>query len=134
MKVFLTYKFKEEDPVSLRKQLEEFSKLVEDATGWKTYVHFRDAQNWKKDTRGVKVVFEEALKNLDSCDAILAEASEKARGVYLEVGYAKAKEKKIIIVHKNGTEAHLLEAMADIKITYDNYEDLKAKLGKIKIA
>jgi nucleoside 2-deoxyribosyltransferase len=132
MKVYLTYKFKEKDPVSLRKQLEEFSKLIEDATGWNTYVHFRDSQNWVKTTKSVKEVFEDALKNLKRCDAILAEASVKSRGVYLEVGYAKALGKKIIIVHQKGTEANLLEAMADMKIEYDTFEDLKKKLKEKK--
>ena len=70
---------------------------------------------------------------IEECDAILVEASEKARGAYLELGYAKALNKKIIVIHKKGTEANLLEAMSDIKIEYDNFDDLKVKLAKIKI-
>ena len=58
---------------------------------------------------------------------------EKARGAYFEVGYAKALKKKVIIIHKKGTEATFLEAAADVSIEYDNLENLKEKLkGKIK--
>ncbi|MEK6891134.1 MAG: hypothetical protein AABX03_03265, partial [Nanoarchaeota archaeon] len=61
------------------------------------------------------------------------EASEKANGIYFEVGYAKALNKKIIVIHKKGTEANLLEAMSDIKIEYDDFNDLKKKLSRIRI-
>ena len=55
------------------------------------------------------------------------------RWLFFEVGYAKALNKKIIVIHKKGTEANLLEAMSDIKIEYDDFDDLKVKLTKIKI-
>jgi len=37
--------------------------------------------------------------------------------------------KKVIIIHKKGTEANFLESLADVKIEYEDYEDLKEKLG-----
>jgi len=132
MKAYITYKFKDEDPQALRVKLEEFSKIVEDATGWKTFVFFRDVQKWQKDTRTVKEIFTEALSEVKKCDIILAEASEKSNGAYLEIGYAKALGKKIIVVHKKGTEANLLEAMADVSIEYETDEELKMKLKEIK--
>ena len=132
MKVYLTYKFKEEKPKALRAHLEAFTKLVEEATGWKTFVFFRDVQKWQKDTRGVKAIFNDALNHVKESDIILAEASEKSNGAYLEIGYAKALGKKIIVVHKKGTEAALLEAMADISIEYETEEELKKKLKEIK--
>ena len=130
MKTYITYKFKDEDPQALRVKLEEFSKIVEESTGWKTFIFFRDAQKWQKDTRTVKEIFTEALGWVKKCDIVLAEASEKSNGAYLEIGYAKALGKKIIVVHKKGTEANLLEAMANVHIQYENYEDLKEKLKK----
>ncbi|MBI2628499.1 nucleoside 2-deoxyribosyltransferase [Candidatus Pacearchaeota archaeon] len=73
-------------------------------------------------------MFNDALKWIKKCDVIIVEASEKARGVYFETGYAKALNKKVIVIHKKGTEANLLEAMSDIKIEYENFEDLREKL------
>ena len=132
MKVYLTYKFKDEELGILRATLEQFSKLIEESTGWKTFIFFRDVQKWQKPTMEVKEVIDRAMKEIDKCDAILAEASEKARGVYFEAGYAKAKGKKVIVIHKKGTEAHFLDALADIKIEYDDWDDLREKLKKIK--
>src|SRR3989338_8128799 len=132
MKVYLTYKFKEEEPNELKAHLETFSKLVEESTGWKTFIFFRDAQKWKTGTMTMQQVVDRAMKEIANCDAILAEASEKARGVYFEVGYAKALGKKVIVIHKKNTEANFLEASADIKIEYENDEDLKEKLRMVK--
>jgi len=81
MKVYLTYKFKDEELGNLRGMLEQFSKLIEESTGWKTFIFFRDVQKWQKPSMDVKEVIEKAMKEINKCDAILAEASEKARGV-----------------------------------------------------
>lgn len=133
MKIYITYKFKDEDLRELKKKLEEFSKIIEESTGWEPFIFFRDKQKWKKDNRSIKEIFNDALNCIEKCDAILVEASEKARGAYLELGYAKALNKKIIVIHKKGTGANLLEAMSDIKIEYEDFDDLKVKLAKIKI-
>jgi nucleoside 2-deoxyribosyltransferase len=132
MKVYLTYQFKDADTEILKENLEAFSKLVEEATGWKTFVFFRDVQNWQKGSMNIKEVTARAMKALKECDAIIADASEKANGVYFEVGYAKALGKKVIIIHKEGTEANFLESLADKKIVYKDFDDLKEKLNSIR--
>lgn len=132
MKVYLTYKFKEEEPNELRVRLEGFSKLIEEATGWKTFIFFRDVQKWKTGTMSMQEVVNRAMDEIAKCDAILVEASEKARGVYFEVGYAKALKKKVIVIHQKNTEANFLEASADVKIEYEDYMDLREKLKKAK--
>ena len=114
MKVYLTYKFNDEEPEKLKTRLEEFSKLIEESTGWKTFIFFRDVQKWKTGTMAVKEVVKKATEEIAKCDAILAEASEKARGAYFEVGYAKALGKKIIIIHKKDAEANFLDSSASI--------------------
>ncbi len=127
-RIYVAYKFAEEDPIELRKRLEALSKVIEEATGCKTFIFFRDAQKWQKSEVSIKEIVIRALNEIDKCDAILVEASTKARGAYLEAGYAKALKKKVIIIHKTGTEANFLEAIADVAIEYDNLEDLRKKL------
>ena len=131
MKVYVTYKFKEEEPSALRKHLEQFSKLIEDSTGWKTFIFFRDVQKWEVGKMAMKEVVTRAMEEIKKCDAILVEASEKARGVYFEAGYAKALGKKVIVIHKKDSEANFLDASADVKIEYENDEDLREKLAKV---
>ena len=131
-KIYIAYKFREQDPKGLRKKLEQLSKIIEESTGYKTFVFFRDVQKWGKIKMNIKEVVKKAYKSIEKCDVILVEASEKARGVYFEVGYAKALKKKIIIIHKEGTETDFLEACADKVIVYKDFGDLGEKLGEIK--
>jgi len=130
--IYLAYKFKDSDPILLKQKLEELSKIIEETLGYKTFIFFRDAQKWGKIKMNIKKVVEKAYKAIEKCDAILVEASEKANGVYFEVGYAKALKKKIIVIHQEGTEANFLESCADKIIVYKNFEDLKNRLKKIK--
>ena len=81
----------------------------------------------------VQEIVDRAMKEISNCDAILVEASEKARGAYFEVGYAKALGKKVIVIHKRDTEAAFLEATADVKIEYEDWDDLREKLGSVNL-
>jgi hypothetical protein len=89
MKVYVTYKFKEEEPNELKTRLEAFSKLIEESTGWKTFIFFRDVQKWRIGTMTMQQVVHRAMEEIKKCDAILVEASEKARGVYFMSGHVK---------------------------------------------
>jgi len=131
--LYIAYKFREQDPKKLRKRLEELNKIIEESTDYKTFIFFRDAQKWGKIRMNVKKIVKKAYKAIEKCDAILVEASEKARGAYFEVGYAKALGKKIIVIHQEGTEADFLEACADKVITYRDFEDLKGKLEEKEV-
>jgi len=128
--IYIAYKFKEQNPKELRKKLEELSSIIEKSLKCKTFIFFRDAQKWGKIKMDVKELVKKACQGIKKCDAILVEASEKARGAYFEVGYAKALGKKIIVVHQKGTEADFLGACADEVIVY---EDLREKLKKSKL-
>lgn len=132
MKVYLTYQFKDADPEQVKKKIQEFSKVIEDSTGWKTFAFFRDVQKWQKGTMSIQEVVTKAMESIKECDAIIAESSEKSNGVYFEVGYAKALGKKVIVVHKKGTEANFLEASADLKIEYEDFKELGERLRDLK--
>jgi nucleoside 2-deoxyribosyltransferase len=130
-KIYVAYKFKDADLSVLKQKLEELSKVIEEVTNYKTYVFFRDAQKWGKIKMDIKEVTKKASEALEKCDAILVEATEKSNGAYFEVGYANALGKKVIIVHKTGTETNFLDSIADVSIEYDTFEDLREKLKGI---
>ena len=126
--IYIAYKFKEQNPVKLRERLEELSEVIEESLKCKTFIFFRDAQNWGEKKMDVKELVKRACKEIKKCDVLLVEASEKARGAYFEVGYAKALKKKIIVIHQEGTEADFLKAAGDVSIEYEDLEDLREKL------
>jgi nucleoside 2-deoxyribosyltransferase len=130
---YIAYKFKGTDPKELKAYLEELSKVVEESLECKTFIFFRDMQNWGKIEMDIKEVVDKASESVGKCDFMIIEASEKANGVYFETGYAKALEKKIIVIHKTGTEANFLESAADVSIEYENWDDLRDKLGDVNL-
>ena len=128
MRVFVAYKIKGEDLAQLRQKLEELSRIIEDA-GHKTFIFLRDVEHWKTGM-DIKEIVRRAMKELAKCDVIVAEVSEKARGTYFEIGYAKALGKKVIIIYRKGSEVNFLKAAADAAVEYENLADLKIKLPK----
>jgi len=77
-----------------------------------------------------KEMMTKALNKINKTDMLIAETSFKKIGIGLEVGYAKALNKKIIYIHKNGTEiSNTVEGVSDINIEYKNIDDLLKKIN-----
>lgn len=76
-----------------------------------------------------KEMMAQALYHIDSCDLLIAEVSEKAIGIGVEAGYAKAKGIPVIYI-RNRKAAHstTLSGVSDYPVIYDNAEDLSNKL------
>lgn len=133
MKIFIAYKFSaEKNKEELRTLLEKLSGALE-AAGHSTYIHFRDVEKWGEVELSPDEIIRGALKELKSCDAIFAlmMTLEKSEGMLLEVGFAKALDKKIILAIKKGERAVFLKALADDVIEFEDGDDLMNKIGEI---
>ena len=77
-----------------------------------------------------KEMMQQATTDIQSCDLLIAEASNKAIGVGIEAGYAKACKKTVVYMRKAGA-AHstTLSGISDYSIIYKNLADLQAQLG-----
>ena len=76
-----------------------------------------------------KEMMAQALRHIDSCDLLIAEVSEKAIGIGVEAGYAKAKGKPVIYIrNSNASHSTTLSGVSDYPVIYDNTEDLSKKL------
>jgi len=77
-----------------------------------------------------KEMMQAAFAELDKCDLFIAEVSDKAIGVGIEAGYAKAKGKTIIYLYPEVAEySTTVGGTADHILPYNNPVDLKEKLG-----
>lgn len=76
-----------------------------------------------------KQMMQQAFADIDSSDLLIAEVSEKAIGVGIEIGYAVAVQKPVIYL-RNVLAEHSTTAAgsADHSIIYSNAEDLFKKL------
>ncbi len=72
---------------------------------------------------------QQAFADINSSDLLIAEVSEKAIGVGIEIGYAVAAQKPVIYL-RNAQAEHSTTAAgaANRAIIYENPEDLREKL------
>lgn len=79
-----------------------------------------------------KEMMQEAMQKIDAADLLIAETSDKAIGIGIEAGYAKAKGKPVIYVRtKKADHSTTLSGISDQQVIYENSIDLKEKLQMI---
>ena len=77
-------------------------------------------------------MMKQALADIDSCGMLIAETSDKAIGIGIETGYAKARNKPVIYLRKK-TAPHstTLSGISDYRVYYENAADLKMQLESV---
>ena len=79
-----------------------------------------------------KQMMQQAFTDIASADLLIAEVSEKAIGVGIEIGYAAALHKPIIYLRNmQSTHSTTASGSADHSIIYQNPEDLAQKLKEM---
>jgi nucleoside 2-deoxyribosyltransferase len=79
-----------------------------------------------------KQMMQQAFKEIAASDLLIAEVSEKAIGVGIEIGYAIALKKPVIYLRNKEAEHSTTAAgSADHSIIYKNLPDLAEKLREI---
>ena len=79
-----------------------------------------------------KEMMHEAMKAIDDCDLLIAETSDKAIGIGVEVGYAKAKGKPVIYLRNNNTDhSTTVSGISDFTISYNDINDIEEKLHAV---
>jgi nucleoside 2-deoxyribosyltransferase len=76
-------------------------------------------------------MMQQAFTDIEACDLLIAEVSEKAIGVGIEIGYTVAKEKPVLYLRNSSAEYSTTAAgSADHIIAYDDVPGLSAKLAE----
>jgi nucleoside 2-deoxyribosyltransferase len=85
--------------------------------------------NFKFSSEQEKEMMQQAILSIDDCDLLIAETSDKAIGIGIEVGYAKAKGKPVIYMrNKDAEHSTTVSGISDFQIIYDDIKDLREKL------
>jgi nucleoside 2-deoxyribosyltransferase len=88
--------------------------------------------NYKFDISQEKQMMSQAMNDIENCDILIAETSEKGIGIGIEVGYAKAKGKIVIYLRgQNAEHSTTVSGISDFQIVYSNTKDLQIKLINI---
>ncbi len=130
MKFCIIYKYQTtKNKFQLEKDLEQLSSILSDM-GHDTFIFDRDIKNWQN----IEIPREESSKMVFSamtdCDAVIAYVnhSEPSEGMAMEAGYAKALNKKIIMVVKEGASSPRVRSVCDLYIEFEDIGDLKNSL------
>ncbi|MGV8162054.1 MAG: nucleoside 2-deoxyribosyltransferase [Candidatus Nanoarchaeia archaeon] len=129
MRVYIAYKFLGSDKDKLKNTLCDISSAIE-KTGNQAFIFYRDTQNWGANDIPVNKILPTAFAELEKSDVLFAfvENEEKSEGLLLEVGYAKAKNKKIFLAIKKDINLRFLKSIADELIEFDTLYDLNKKI------
>lgn len=132
MKIFIANKFRGVDKADLKEKLKEIIVVLE-KNGHQVFSYFRDKERWKPKSLPLGKVIKEAFTEIKKCDTILCfiEHRELSEGMLLEIGFAKALGKKVIILISKKCSFPTIEAIADKVIRFTNIKDLNRKLIKI---
>jgi len=126
MKIFITSSFKGSDN---KEGIENLCKIVRNA-GFEDFHFIRDIEHYEKTFSDPKELMKRAKEEINKCDALLFDATEKSTGRALEVGIAYCLGKRIIVIMKEGTKIKdTLRGVADIIITYKEINDIAKDLG-----
>src|SRR3989344_9100608 len=95
MKIFISYKFAEENAEALERSNHE------------VLTTFFNAAGFKKTGATMRNIMDTALSYIDNSDLILCiiKSPDKSEGRILEIGYAIAKKKKILLFIQEGIES-----------------------------
>jgi len=133
MKLFISYRFTGEDPKELDNILRKMRGVLMEA-GHQVFCSFWSKEFFEHNNFTNKQILEYALEELKKSDAVLVfvKSPEKSEGMLIEVGYALASQKKIVLTIKNDVKTTFLHQIADEVIEFENLEDLYKKLGEVK--
>ncbi len=122
-KVFISYSYKK------REQFQNMDLEIKKALtriGFEGYSFVFDQHLKFKNDQEMMV---KVLGKIDECDILIAELSDKQVGIGLEVGYAKAKNKRIIYIKRiDAAYSTTVGGVADDIIDYKNCTDLIKKI------
>ena len=131
MKFCIIYKYTTtKNKFQLEKDLEQLSSILNDM-GHDTFIFDRDIKNWQN----IEIPREESSKMVFSamaeCDGVIAYVnhSELSEGMAMEVGYAKALNKKLIMVVKEGSSSPRIRSVCDLYIEFEDMSDLESLLS-----
>ena len=133
MKIFISYKFAEENQDELKEFMENIKSALEKSSH-KVLTTFFNAGEFQRTGASMRKIMDTALGYIDNSELVLCiiKSPDKSEGMILEIGYAIAKKKKIILAVKEGLETRWIKEYASEIIKFKDMKELYGKLKKIK--
>ncbi len=130
-KVFISYRFTGEDKVELVKTMTELEDTIKEKK-YKVYSTIHDNKQFANENWSGKQILRKAYDEIDNSEKCLffVRKEDISQGMLLELGYAMAKEKELILAIKKDIKKSIYRRQIDKVIEFENFEELKEKLSK----
>ncbi len=133
-KVFISYKFTGEDVNQL---MENMGKIIQSfrSKGLDVFCSIEHEEHYQKNKFDVPKMMTHALAELDSSDVVFVynNSDQRSEGMLIEIGYAVAKGKPVILAAKRGISVNSSKGVASSFIEFETLEDLLPKIAEINI-
>ena len=126
MKAYISISFNKRDQSD--QELDALRRVLNDFN----IIPFVFVDQYKFDPAQEQVMMQQAMEDIDQCTMLIAETSDKAIGIGVEVGYAKAKGKPVIYIRKSTAEhSTTVSGISDFQIIYTDESDLEQQFREI---
>jgi hypothetical protein len=113
-----------------RKLLDKELNAIIDTLNEFKIMPFIFVDHYKFDSSQEQEMMQQVMIDIDNCELVIAETSEKGIGIGIEVGYAKAKNKPVIYVRQKDAEhSTTVSGISDFQILYSDTNDLQKQLA-----
>ncbi len=132
-KYFVAYRFTGEDPDVLHSRMTTVVDSLK-SVGMDVYCNLFDEKEYQKSKLDAKEIMDIAFNRIDSSDGlfVVIASDDKSEGMLMEIGYAYAKNKNIIVaVHQNAKT--YVPLIGNRSIIWNNNDDLAAKIKAIEL-
>lgn len=125
MNFFISYRFSDLSKEDLDKLITPIYNLIK--FRYPVFCNFYKDEYYKQHNYTAKQIMKDCFNHIDNSDIIicLVDTNKYSCGMLLEIGYALAKNKKIIVCSRSGCEIDTLVQMSNTHISYNNYDELK---------
>ncbi len=121
---FIAYRHTGEDILELEQRLSKID-IALSTHKIKAYATLSEEEEFVKDEWSASQIMERAFQKIASMDGlfVLINSNEKSEGQLMEVGYAIAIKKPVIVAYQKDVKTYVPE-LATLSIAYDTLDDL----------
>lgn len=130
MKYFIAHKVSGEDHIQLEKEIKIICSAIK-KSGHQYYCSFLDDK--MRSNKNKNNLLENAFNKIDEADGIMliVKSEDKSEGMLIELGYALAKGKKVILLIHNNVKKTYLREISDSVVEFSNINELSKKLEQL---
>lgn len=132
-KYFVAYRYTGENPEILQERLTTVVEAL-GKSGIEAYCNLFDQHEYESQSLTAQQIMNKALEKIDESDGlfVLITGNEKSEGQLIEVGYALAKDKHVIVAAQENAKTYVPD-MADTAVIWSDMPDLVQKLEGLQI-